>query len=164
MFVCLLMQISQADYSAYLHELRVSCTLWLSLDLLLDDFWISSHYSLTVYHLYIWTNAVNSVLINSTHSLLKCVVFLFFTLPSWCQMSWWTFCFMLTHNTELSIYQDISLYKKLSTLQNLKQSLGEIPGEDCRLLSTIRCEWWNRAAGFAIPGSVFDPLLAMICF
>ena len=34
----------------------------------------------------------------------------------------------------------------------LKQSLGEMSGEDCRLLSTIRCEWWNRATGFAIPG------------
>ena len=48
-------------------------------------------------------------------------------------MSWWTFRFTLTHNTELSIYRDISLYEKLSTPQNLsylKQSLGEIPGED----------------------------------
>ena len=35
------------------------------------------------------------------------------------------------------------LYEKLSTPQ---PSLGEIPGEDCRLLSTIRCEWWNRAS------------------
>ena len=93
------------------------------------------------------------------------VVFLLFTLPSWCQMSWWTFCFTLKHNTVLSIYQAISLYKKLSTPQNLpylKQSLGEIPGEDCRLLSTIWCEWWNRVTGFTVPGSVFNPLLAVM--
>ena len=46
-----------------------------------------------------------------------------------------------------------SLYEKLSTPQNLpylKQFLGEILGEDCWLLSTIRCEWWNRVTGFAI--------------
>ena len=51
-YVCfgLLMQISLADYSAYLHELQVSGTLWsslMSLDLYLGVFWISwSHYSL----------------------------------------------------------------------------------------------------------------------
>ena len=45
----------------------------LSLDLFLGDFWISSHYSLTVYHLKILTNSVDIVLINSTHSLLKCM-------------------------------------------------------------------------------------------
>ena len=88
-------------------------------------------------------------------------------LPSWCQMSWWTFRFTLTHNTELSSCQDMSLYEKLSTPQNLvylKQSLGEIPGEDCWLLSTIWCMWWNRAISFTSSGSVFDPLLAVICF
>ena len=78
-------------------------------------------------------------------------------------MSWWTFRFTLTHNAELSIFWDISLYEKLSTPQNLqylKPSLGEIPWEDCRLLSTIRYEWWNRATGFTVPGSLFDPLLS----
>ena len=87
------------------------------------------------------------------------VMFSLFTLPSWCQMSWWTYRFTLTHKTELLIYQDISLYKKLLTPQNLpylKQSLVEIPGEDCRLLSTIRCKWWNRATGFAKPWSATD--------
>ena len=59
-----------------------------------------------------------------------------------------------------NVLMDISLHADtqhraldLSTPQNLpylKQSLGEIPGEDCRLLSTIRCEWWNRVTGFAI--------------
>ena len=44
----------------------------LSLDLFLGDFWISSHYSLIVPPLYL-TNYVNIVLINSTHSLLKCM-------------------------------------------------------------------------------------------
>ena len=66
-------------------------------------------------------------------------------------MSWRTCRFTPTYNTELSTYRASSLYEKLSTHQNLpylKQSLGEIPGEDCRLLSTIRCEWWNRATGF----------------
>ena len=29
-----------------------------------------------------------------------------------------------------------------------------------RLLTAARCEWWNGATGFAIPGSVFDPLPA----
>ena len=29
-----------------------------------------------------------------------------------------------------------------------------------RLLSAARREWWNGATGFAIPGSVFDPLSA----
>ena len=28
-------------------------------------------------------------------------MFLVFTLPSWCQMFWWTYRFTLTHNTEL---------------------------------------------------------------
>ena len=32
------------------------------------------------------------------------------------------------------------------------------------VLFTIWCEWWNRATGFAIPGSVFDPLHVVICF
>ena len=71
----------------------------------------------------------------------------------------------MTHNTELSLYRYISLYEKLLTRQNLlylKQSLGEIPGEDCRLLSTIRCEQWNRVTGFAVPGSLFDTLLTVI--
>ena len=27
-----------------------------------------------------------------------------------------------------------------------------------RLLTAVRCEWWNGATGFAIPVSVFDPL------
>ena len=27
-----------------------------------------------------------------------------------------------------------------------------------RLLTAVRCEWWNGATGFAIPFSVFDPL------
>ena len=61
---------------------------------------------------------------------------------------------------ELSVYtrnyrhlRTFSLNEKLSTPQNLpylKQSLGEIPGEDCRLLSTIRFEWWNRVTGLAV--------------
>ena len=34
--------------------------------------------------------------------------------------------------------------------------------EDSQLLSTIWCEWWNSATGIAIPGSVFDPLPAVI--
>ena len=146
------MQISLADYSAYLHELRVSCTL----------------FSNSVPPLNL-TNSVNIVLIKvHTRCWSACkqgVVFLLFTLSSWCQMSWWTYRFPLTHNTELSIYRDISLYEKLSTPQNLpylKQC--EIPGEDCRLLPTIRCKWWNTATGFDISGSVFDPLLAVICF
>ena len=97
---------------------------------------------------------MNIVLINSTHNSAEVHVnrvwcFCFFALPSWCQMSWWTYRFMLTHSTDLWIYWAISLYKKLSTCQNLpylKQSFGEMSGEDCQLLSTIRCEWWNRAS------------------
>ena len=76
-------------------------------------------------------------------------------------MSWWTYRFTLTHNTELSSYRTNSSYEKLSTRQNLpylKQSFGEIPGEDCRVISPIRFEWWTRATGSAVPGSVFDPL------
>ena len=91
------------------------------------------------------------------------VVFLLFSLPSWCQMPWWTYRFTLTLNTELSICRDISLYEKLSTPQNLpylKHSLDEIPGEDCRQLSTIRCEWWNWATGYSRFCYVFDPLLS----
>ena len=70
--VCLcrfLWQIILLTYTS--HELIAHFDL--SLDLFLGDFWISSHYSLTVYHLKIWTNSVNIVLINSTHSLLKCM-------------------------------------------------------------------------------------------
>ena len=132
----------------------------LSLDLFLGDFWISSHYSLTVCHLkiWIWINSVNIVLINSTaccwSACKQGVVFLFLHYPPDVKCrdghiaSHW-------HNTELSIYWAISLYQKLSTPQNLlylKQSLGEIAGKDCRLLSRIWCEWWNRATGFIIPG------------
>ena len=56
-----------------------------------------------------------------------------------------------------------------STPQNLpylKQSFNEISGDDCQLLYTIWCKWWNRATGFAIPHSVYiyDPLPAVICF
>ena len=69
------------------------------------------------------------------------------------------------HTTQSCI---VSLYKKLLTPQTYyiwsNPAFGEMSGEDCRLLSTIRCEWWNSATGFAIPGCVFDPLPAMICF
>ena len=59
----------------------------LSLDQFLGDFWISSHYSLTVYHLkiWIWINSVNIVLINSTaccwSACKQGVVFLFLHYP-----------------------------------------------------------------------------------
>ena len=46
------MQISLEDYSAYLQSYKLVAHFDLSqLDLFQGDFWISSHYSLTVYHL-----------------------------------------------------------------------------------------------------------------
>ena len=157
------MQIFLADYSAYLHELQVSCTLWSILRSISG--WFMNFKSL-------FSKSVPPLNLNKLTVHTRCwsacklgVVFLLFTLPSWCQISWYVAS--RWHTTQLSICRYISLYEKLSTPQNLpylKQSLGEILGEDCRLLSTIRCEWWNRATGFAIPGFVFDPLLAVICF
>ena len=84
----------------------------LSLDLFLGDFWISSHYSLTVYHrkIWIWINSVNTVLINSTaccwSACKQGVVFLFL---HWCQTLWWACCFMLTQHraVDLLSYQFI---------------------------------------------------------
>ena len=66
------------------------------------------------------------------------------------------------HRTVLSVY--MRNYQHLKTYYYLKQSFGEMSGQGCRLLSTIWCEWWNSATGFAIPGSVFNPLSAVICF
>ena len=85
----------------------------------------------------------------------------FKSIPSWCQMSWWTFRFTLTHNTELSIYQDIILNEKLSTLQNLqylKQSLGEIPGE------TVNCyPQSDTSDGIEQLASLFLILYLILC-
>ena len=95
-------------------------------------------------------------------------MFLLFTLPCWCQMSWWTFRFTLTHNTELSICRDISLYEKLSTPQNLpylKQSLGEIPGEDSvstaihNPIRVMEQSNWLRYSWFCIRSSARSDLL-----
>ena len=68
--VCLrrfLWQIILLTYTSY----KLVVHFDLSLDLFQGDFWISSHYSLTVYHLQLRTNSVNIVLTNSTHTLLK---------------------------------------------------------------------------------------------
>ena len=115
------MQISLADYSAYLHELVAD-----------------------------W-------------SILRSISGWFLNFKSFCQMPWWTYPILphlrcQCHTTqscqsiELLVYMRnyqhlktyyiwaVSLYEKLSTPQNLlhlKQSFGEIPGDDCRLQSNV---------------------------
>ena len=124
-YVCfgLLMQISLANYSAYLHELRVRCTLW-SIIRSISGWFLNSKSLLSnnVPPLNLnefIENCINWQYTRCWSACKQCVMFLLFTLPFWCQIPWRTYRFTLTHNTELSICRNISLYEKLSTPQNL---------------------------------------------
>ena len=116
-----------------------------------SDFFLVSN-ALTVYT-HCWSACEYSVLF----------WFLVFTQCSWCQKyrhiaSHW-------HTTQSCINQQfIRELINNSKLTIFETVFGEMSGEDCRPLSTIRCEWWNGATVFAIPCSVFDPLPAVICF
>ena len=91
-------------------------------------------------------------------------MFLLFTLPSWCQMSWWTYRFTLTHNTELSIYRDISLYEKLSTPQNLITIFEAIFRWDTwRRLSTAPYPQSDASDGTEKLASLFLVLYSILC-
>ena len=112
-----------------------------SLDLFLGDFWISSHYSLTVYpsksEQIQWILYWLTVHTRCWSACKQGVVFLLFPLPSWCQMSWWTIFFTV----DLSSYQFIREIIDTSKLNIFEAIFRWDTWEDCRLLSTNRCEW-----------------------
>ena len=136
----LLMQISLADYSAYLHELRVRCTLW-SIIRSISGWFLNSKslFSNSVPPLNVnkfIENCINWQYTRCWSACKQCVMFLLFTLPFWCQIPWRTYRFTLTHNTELSICRNISLYEKLSTPQNLPYFVAIFTWDTWRRLST----------------------------